>query len=139
MSGKDQGWFRIQLGSLDQWITLVSVRIISGKPRAGKSLTNPNSAVLSRLIADLDPDDWDFPPKPKWMRWGTYNRYSDRYDRYEDVLDHGLIALSAKFLEKIISFKINGRLQASQKISILSQRRRDTNVASDEQIIGLHH
>jgi hypothetical protein len=24
MSGKDEGWFRIQLGSLDQWITLVS-------------------------------------------------------------------------------------------------------------------
>jgi hypothetical protein len=34
------------------------------------------------------------------MRWATYNRYADRHDRYEDVLDHGLIALAAKFLEK---------------------------------------
>src|SRR6267142_1338299 len=23
--------------------------------------------------AELDPDEWDFPPKPKWMRWATYN------------------------------------------------------------------
>ena len=53
--------------------------------------------IKSKLIADLDPDEWDFPPKPKWMRWATYNRYSDRHDRYEDVLDHGLIALAAKF------------------------------------------
>jgi hypothetical protein len=25
--------------------------------------------IKSRLIANLDPDDWEFPPKPKWMRW----------------------------------------------------------------------
>jgi hypothetical protein len=31
--------------------------------------------IKSRLIADLDPDEWEFPPKPKWMRWRTYNRY----------------------------------------------------------------
>jgi hypothetical protein len=30
--------------------------------------------IRSRLIADCDPDEWDFPPKPKWMRWRTYNR-----------------------------------------------------------------
>ena len=30
--------------------------------------------IKSRLIADLDPDEWDLPPKPKWMRWRTYNR-----------------------------------------------------------------
>jgi hypothetical protein len=29
MSGRDGGWFRIQFGSLDQRITLVSVRVIS--------------------------------------------------------------------------------------------------------------
>ena len=27
--------------------------------------------VKSRLIADLDPRDWELPPKPKWMRWKT--------------------------------------------------------------------
>jgi hypothetical protein len=24
--------------------------------------------IKSRLIANLDPDEWDLPPKPKWMR-----------------------------------------------------------------------
>lgn len=52
--------------------------------------------IKSRLIADLDPDEWDLPPKPKWMRWATYNRHVDRYDRYEEILDHGCIALAAK-------------------------------------------
>ena len=31
--------------------------------------------IKSRLIADLDPDEWDLPPKPKGMRWRTYNQY----------------------------------------------------------------
>jgi hypothetical protein len=26
----------------------------------------------NRLIADEDPDEWDLPPKPKWMRWSTW-------------------------------------------------------------------
>jgi hypothetical protein len=56
--------------------------------------------IKSRLIADLDPDEWDFPPKPKWMRWATYNRHTDQHDRYEDMLDRGLIVLAAKFLGK---------------------------------------
>ena len=43
--------------------------------------------IKHRLIADLDPDDWDLPPKPKWMRWGTYNRYEAKFDHYEDMLD----------------------------------------------------
>jgi hypothetical protein len=52
------------------------------------------------LIADLDPDAWDLPPKPKWMRWKTYNRYVDRYDAYERILDYGIAELVAKFFLK---------------------------------------
>ena len=52
--------------------------------------------IKSRLIGNLDPDEWDLPPKPKWMRWATYNRLVARYDRYGDILDHGCIALAAK-------------------------------------------
>lgn len=47
--------------------------------------------IKSRLIGDLDPDDWDLPPKPKWMRWRTYNEYEAKFDRYEDTLDNGII------------------------------------------------
>ena len=56
--------------------------------------------IKSRLIADLDPDEWDLPPKPKWMRWRTYNRYVDRYDAYEAILDNGIAELMAKLLSK---------------------------------------
>ena len=52
--------------------------------------------IKARLIADLDPDEWDLPPKPKWMRWRTYNRHAERYDAYEDILDRGICALAAK-------------------------------------------
>lgn len=56
--------------------------------------------IKRRLIADLDPEEWDLPPKPKWMRWGTYNRYEERFDRYEAILEDDIGALMAKFLAK---------------------------------------
>ena len=56
--------------------------------------------IKSRLIADLDPDEWDLPPKPKRMRWRTYNRYVKRFDKYEDILADGIVELVAKLLAK---------------------------------------
>jgi hypothetical protein len=50
------------------------------------------------LIADLDSDEWDLPPKPKWMRWRTYQRYVDRFDRYEDLLDRQISFAAARLL-----------------------------------------
>jgi hypothetical protein len=41
--------------------------------------------IKARLIGDLDPDEWDLPPKPKWMRWKTYNRYVESFDKYEEM------------------------------------------------------
>ncbi len=66
----------------------------TSRAHAGKARIN------SRLcsIAGLDPEDWDLPPKPKGMRWPTYERHVARFDRYEDVLDSGCAALVAKFL-----------------------------------------
>lgn len=40
------------------------------------------------------------PPKPKWMRWATYNRIMDRADRYEGIADQRLIMYAAQFLKK---------------------------------------
>jgi hypothetical protein len=45
------------------------------------------SALCS--IGGLDPDEWDFPPKPKWRRWKTYERHERKFDRYEAVSDDG--------------------------------------------------
>jgi len=47
--------------------------------------------IKYRLIADLDPDEWSLPPKPKWMRWATYNRYAAKFDRYEEIMDWDLM------------------------------------------------
>jgi hypothetical protein len=52
------------------------------------------------VVADLEPDEWDLQPKPKWMRWATYDRYEDRYDRCVAVLDYGCAALAAKLGKK---------------------------------------
>ena len=40
----------------------------SGRAHLGQS------RIKSRLIGNNDPDEWELPPKPKWMRWATYNR-----------------------------------------------------------------
>jgi hypothetical protein len=37
------------------------------------------------------------PPKPKWMRWATYERHIDRYSGYDAVL----LKESAAFLAKL--------------------------------------
>ena len=91
------------------------------QPRNSATRTNRahlgKARIKARLIADLDPDQWDLPPKPKWMRWSTYNRYVERYDNYEAILDYGCACASRRSSEKI-SFEINGRIQVSQEISI---------------------
>ena len=37
--------------------------------------------IKSRLCSSggFDPDEWEFPPKPKWMRWRTYNRAEEKF------------------------------------------------------------
>lgn len=58
------------------------------------------SRVKSRLcsIGGFNPDDWEFPPKPKWMRLSTYYRAQEKFDRYDVALDHlAFSALSRRF------------------------------------------
>ena len=140
MEGPCGGWFRIQIGNLDQSIDLVAEpRNFGGRqwyfecpstwrqcsvlwmpPGARRfcsrqvwkrsvayasQFADPDNRahigkakIKSRLIADLDPDEWDLPPKPKWMRWRTYDRYTQRYDAYEAILDNGCLELLAKLL-----------------------------------------
>jgi hypothetical protein len=52
--------------------------------------------IKTRLLGDCDPDEWELPPKPKWMRWRTYNRLADRFDSYQEILDEGVPELLAK-------------------------------------------
>jgi hypothetical protein len=56
------------------------------------------SKIKNRLIGDLDPDDWDLPPKPKGMRWRTYQRFVDRFDQLEERLDREFLVAAARNL-----------------------------------------
>jgi hypothetical protein len=52
--------------------------------------------IKARLIGDLNPEDWELPPKPKWMRWKTYNGYEEKFDSYDEILDRSLFAKIGK-------------------------------------------
>ena len=137
MSGTDEGWFRIRIGSLDQLITTVArprnfggrqwffecpylgrrcmvlwmppgADSFASRQRWGRQVAyasqfcdrtnrahHSKARINSRMcrIGGFDPDEWDFPPKPKWMRWATYRRAEERFDRYEAMLDAGLVEL----------------------------------------------
>lgn len=48
--------------------------------------------VKARRIGDENLDECDLPPKPKPMRWITYERcVAPRYDAAEDALDRRLV------------------------------------------------
>ena len=60
--------------------------------------------IKARLIGDLDPDDWELPPKPKWMRQRTYNRLVERFEAYDDMTypdDSTLFALAARLMRRV--------------------------------------
>jgi hypothetical protein len=57
-------------------------------------------------IGGFDPQQWEFPPKPKGMRWRSYQRLEERFDRYEAILDDGIEELAARLFRA----KINSRL-----------------------------
>lgn len=44
--------------------------------------------IKDKLIGDLDRRAWDLPPKPKWMRWQTYDRLANKYLLQEKKMDH---------------------------------------------------
>ncbi len=142
MSRPDEGWFRIQIGQLDQRIDLVSqprhfggrqwyficpsmnrrVSVLWKPPgthevacrqrwgrqvayasqflgrddRAQRGKEKINSRLCS--IGGFDPNEWDLPPKPKHMRWKTYNRVVEKFDHYEEILDLGTVDRLAKLL-----------------------------------------
>jgi hypothetical protein len=60
--------------------------------------------IKARLIAKLDPDEWDLPPKPKGMRLKTYQRLEARFERYEEMLDRDLCLTVARLKRLKIFF-----------------------------------
>ena len=64
--------------------------------RAHRGQVRIKSALCS--IGGFDPEEWEFPPKPKWMRWKTYKRAEEQFYCYESILDEGTYSLLAKLL-----------------------------------------
>lgn len=57
--------------------------------------------VKTALLGDADPEDWDLPPKPKGMRWETYERWVARYDAAEEMLDEQLTSAAARLMKRL--------------------------------------
>lgn len=131
MSGAAVGWFRIQIGELDQQIKVTAYnRYFGGKqwyficpdmnrrasvlwmPRGARKFASRQAwgrrlayasqfqtaddralrgkaKINARLcsIGGFDPSEWEYPPKPKGMRWRTYNRLIEKFDHFEEILD----------------------------------------------------
>ena len=71
---------------------------INGISCARTSAHRGQARIKARLIGDQNPDEWDLPPKPKWMRWPTYDRYVERFERHQAILDEGVEELWAKLV-----------------------------------------
>ena len=56
--------------------------------------------IKARLIGTCDPDEWALPPKPKWMRWGTYSKLEQKFDAYEDALNRSALARVVRLIIK---------------------------------------
>ncbi|PVE21916.1 hypothetical protein DC522_23930 [Microvirga sp. KLBC 81] len=56
--------------------------------------------VKAALLGDADPDEWDLPPKPKGMRWATYEQWVERYDAAEEILDAQLVLAAARLMKR---------------------------------------
>jgi hypothetical protein len=56
--------------------------------------------IKRQLIGELDPEEWDLPPKPKWMRWKTYHRLVEQFERYEAMLDAGALSRVSKLVRR---------------------------------------
>jgi hypothetical protein len=66
--------------------------------RAHQGKAKINSRLC--LIGGFDPGEWDIPPKPKWMRWPTYDRAVEKFGSYEEMLDRSLFKALARIMRR---------------------------------------
>jgi hypothetical protein len=83
--------FRCRLQYRSQQLSPIH-RYHQGARRAAKHVLNKGPCEWREEY-----EDWEFPPKPKWMRWKTYNRLDEKALAYEKAADDQL-ALSLRRL-----------------------------------------
>ena len=64
-----------------------------GATQAAKRVLNKGQPEWQEEYAD-----WEFPPKPPWMRWKTYNRLDERAQAYEKAADAQFVWSLRRFL-----------------------------------------
>jgi len=63
----------------------------------GSRMISQMHRVSDKVLNQGPPDwrekygNWEFPPKPPWMRWATYNRHYDRRYELEEAVDLAFI------------------------------------------------
>jgi hypothetical protein len=57
--------------------------------------------VKAALLGDEHPDEWNLPPKPRGMRWMTYERSVAKYDAAEEMLDAQLTRAMARLMKRL--------------------------------------
>ena len=57
--------------------------------------------VKARALGNADPNEWDFPPKPKWMRWATCERLEAKFDHAEEQINEQLLLAFGRYLHLI--------------------------------------
>jgi hypothetical protein len=77
--------------------------------RAHRGKAKINSRLCT--VGGFDADEWDLAPKPKWMRWKTYNHAEDKFDRYEEMLAGVGNAAAARFLARLNKSKLDNRFR----------------------------
>jgi hypothetical protein len=78
-----------------------SSQFMSWIDRAHRGKAKINSRLCA--IGGFDPDEWDLPPKPRWMRWNTYNRAEQKFDRYNEMLRQGGDRAAERYLSRLNS------------------------------------
>jgi hypothetical protein len=63
--------------------------VLKLKPVAAGSAEMVTTGIV---VGKFDPADWKFPPKPRWIRWKTYDRYEEKFDNYGGILNDSLFA-----------------------------------------------
>ena len=71
-------------------------QFMTSTDRAHRGKAKINSKLCG--IGGFKPEEWDFPPKPKWMRWKTYNCAEEKFNRFDSILDEGVVELMARLL-----------------------------------------
>jgi hypothetical protein len=54
--------------------------------------------ICNRIGGPGASEEWEFPPKPKWMRWRTYEKAAAVVDRYEELADDKIIRAAVRIL-----------------------------------------